>query len=254
MAAPSFVAASTGSTDAGGAWTATCHAPGAAGRLIILQVFQDGNTGNAVSFTSATNINNLAGTPNQWTGIDADAVASFGFTGQIFVWFGRSTGTSAPTFTGGNTTSEDLYWRFYEFSDVNTGSALSDIMENGSAGTFLEAHAASGSIADVEVTTLGPDRLAINLIGLVDDSTVAQFSGQTGGTWVEVAEYAEASGTDASIQLQWATMASAGTINGGTAAQSLNVPWGNVGFALIGTTVATKAILFSPHKKYLIRR
>ena len=41
-----YITASAGDVDLGGAWSYTCSAPGAAGRLLILQVFQDGTSAN----------------------------------------------------------------------------------------------------------------------------------------------------------------------------------------------------------------
>src|SRR3989304_6193889 len=110
MAAPTYVNASTGNEDIAGAWTATCHAPAAAGNIIILHVYQDGTTDGAVTFTSATNIENLAGTDNAWTAIGEYSVGASD-EGRHYLWIGRSLSTTAPTFTGGNSTSEDLFYR-----------------------------------------------------------------------------------------------------------------------------------------------
>lgn len=235
MAAPTFVTASTGATDAGGAFTATGAAPGAAGRIIILHVFQDGTTDGAVTFTSATNIENLAGTDNQWTSIGEFQVGN-AESGRHYLWIGRSLSTSAPTFTGGNSTSEDLYFRMYEFSGVSLGTTLATVIENVTAGTATGAFATSTSVADVGVTTLGTNRLALNFIAVDDDVQAAELTamtGETGGDWAyPVAAYGDASGTDGTVALVTATIAAAGTINGGTDTITSG-GWGVVGFALI---------------------
>ena len=224
MAAPTFVAASTGATDAGGAWTATCHAPGAAGRIIILQVLQDDvNIGDAtpgsVTVTSITNAENLAGTDNVLTFIgEFQTGLASGINGYQLLWIGRSLSTSAPVVTGANSSTNDVYWRFYEFQDGNTGTTLAAVIENGSAGATTTSQDTSVTASDASVQTLGADRLALNFVAVDDDNAIAVFTGESGGDWTEaVAEYADGTGTDGAIQLQIAAMASAGTIDGGTA-------------------------------------
>ena len=200
MVAPVYIAASTGATDAGGAWTATCHAPGAAGRVIILQVLQDGATSGAVAVTGSTNINNLAGSAG-WTSIGSFAVGSATAAYQ-HLWIGRSTGTSAPTASGTNSTSEDLYWRFYEFNNGSTGTTLATVIENGTAGATANEVGTSSTAADAGVTTLGSDRLALNFVAVNDDNAIAEFSGEAGGEWSLLGTYAESSGTDGAVGLQ----------------------------------------------------
>ena len=246
MTAPTFVAASTGATDATGAWVATCHAPGAAGRLIILQVLQDGS-GAAPTFTSATNIEDLTGTDNAWT-VLGTAVVGTSSEAKHHLWVGRSLSTSAPTFTGGNSSGDDLYFRCYEFQDVNTGTTLSDILENTTAGTISTDNATNATMTPRNVGTTASDRLAINFCAVNDDVTIALITGMSGGTWVEVAEYSDSGGTDGAIQLQYAAMPTAGTLSGGSAALSLSAAWGVIDFALIGTTVAAAKSLVIPHR------
>ena len=235
-----FINASTGSTDATGGWSATCHAPGAAGRLIILQVLQDGATDGAVTQTSATNIEDLAGTDNAMAYIGAFDVGSPQAAIQ-HLWIGRSLSTSAPTFTGGNSTSEDVYWRFYEFNGVSPGATLAEVIENVTAGTATNGTAAASATAsDTAVTTLSDGRLALNFIGVNDDNVIAVFTGETGGDWVfpitpgatTITPFASSTGTDGAIGLQVSEMATAGTIDGGTASITDIDSWGVVGFAL----------------------
>lgn len=237
MAAPTYVTASAGTIDISGAWTATGPAPGAAGRIVILQVVQDGTSDGSVTFTSATNIENLAGTDNQWTAIGEFSVGSTDQARQ-YLWIGRSLSTSAPTFTGGNVSGEDIYYRMYVFDGVSTGTTLADVIENGSAGTALNGTGTSTSVADTGVTTLGSDRLALNFIAVNDDPQGAELTamtGETGGDWTyPVAAYGDAAGTDATIALVTATIASAGTIDGGSDAITSGA-WGVVGFALLPT-------------------
>ncbi|HBB36507.1 MAG TPA: hypothetical protein DEB07_03495 [Candidatus Moranbacteria bacterium] len=230
-----YVNASTPETDAGGAFTVTGMAPAAAGNIIILQVIQDGTTDGAVTFASATNIENLAGTDNQWTAI-TEQTAGASDEARQYLWIGRSLSTSAPTFTGGNSTSQDVFFRMYQFSGVSTGTTLASVLENGTAGTVVNGSATSSSVLDTGVTTAGNGRLALNFIGFNDEVPAAQLTamaGETGGDWTyPVAAYGSASGTDGGVALVTAVMASAGTINGGSDAIT-SYAWGVIGFALI---------------------
>lgn len=138
MAAPSFAVASTGSTDAGGAWTAGGQA-GAPGRLTILQVLQDGSTDGAVSFTSFSNVNALDGTTSSMTkivGPNSDGSWPIGNpeVARQFLYIGREPSGNVTSASGGNSTSEDLYWRWYSFTDASAGTTLATVIE----GCFID--------------------------------------------------------------------------------------------------------------------
>ena len=250
MAAPTWVAASAGAVDTAGAWTFTCAAPGAAGRLILVHIFQDGTGTGVTGDMVGTNITAIDGTANTWTRLKSSAPAVFGVgatgsqVGWHNVWAGRSTGTSAPTISGDNAAGDDLYFRAYEFLDANAGAALSDVFENGAidmdaSGSGLEDQATSNSVSNPGITTNGPDRLAVIFIAAADDVTIASYTGESGGDLaLATAAFTTATGTDASIALQIAAMAPAGSITGGTAALGASIGWSAVGFAIIGTTVA----------------
>lgn len=239
MVAPGYVTAGTGATDAGGAWSYTCGLGGGqAGYIHIVQILQDGSTSGALSNVVGTNIKNLAGTDNAWTHVGSFIVGN-PIAAYQHIYIGRSIQDATPTISGDNSTSEDLYIRNYIFYNVSTGTTLLTVIENYTGQTF-NFYGTSNTADDTTVTTNGPDRLALNFVAVNDDNAIAQFSGQSGGTWVEVAEYAESSGTDGAIQLQYAEMPTAGTIDGGTASITDSDSWGVVGFALIGTTVAAE--------------
>ena len=203
MAAPSFIQASTGATDATGAFTFTGVATGDIGNVVIVHIGIDGSGAIDWGTISGTNIESLAAVNNTWTEIGA---FFSGAAVQQRLFIGRRTSaSSAPTFTTtANTSGNDVYGRMYEFANVSTGTTLAEVIENGTAGSTTTSGAtASGTIADASVTVLGSDRLALNLVAINDDNAVAAFTGMTGGTWGEaVAEYADSGGTDASIQLQ----------------------------------------------------
>jgi len=231
----SFVTASTGATDAGGAWSHTTAAPSAAGNIIIVQVIQDGTTSSsAITITSATNVENLAGTDNVFTTLASGQAVGSAATGYQYLFIGRSLSTSAIVITGANSTNDDIYVRAYEFSGVHTGTTLSDVIENSTAGTAVNEAGTSTSCLDTGVTTLGTNRLALNFVALSDDSMgLAAFAGETGGDWtLATAIYESATGTDGTLGLMNAAIASAGTINGGSDTIT-SIGWGVIGFALI---------------------
>lgn len=259
MAAPTYVSASPGTADAAGAWSHTISGTvPAAGRFYIVQILQDGATNGAISAVVGTNIENLAGTDDVWTqipGTNADGSHPVGASGAArqFLYAGRALSSTNPTISGANSTSEDLFIKAVRFDDVSTGTTLGTVIENATAGATANGVATSATAADTGVTTLGVDRLALNFVAVNNDNPIAEFSGQSGGTWVERYEYPDSAGTDGCLQLQTAAMASAGTIDGGTASITNSDSWGVVGFALIGTTVeaADRVPRFSPYPQLL---
>ena len=241
MTIPSFVAATAGGTDATGAWSYTCTAAGAAGRLMILHVMQCGTSANnAVTVSSVTNIENLAGTDNVMTALAATGTG-FGsaVVGYHYLFLGRSLGTSAAVITGGNSGSDDLYFRMYEFQNASTGTTLATVIENATLGAALSAAATNQTISDVGVTTLGPNRLCCQFVCNDNDNTIGPFTGETGGDWAEAtAEFSSATGTDGMLSLQTANMVTAGTVDGGTVAMGGATPWshGVLGLAIRGVS------------------
>jgi len=250
MAAPTFVTASAGTTDSTGAWTHTGAAPSAAGNFYIVHILDDGTAGG-ITITSVTNAENLAGTDNVLS-LLVDGV--FGNTGLYAIgspdaayqrlYMGRALNTSAMVITGANASGDDVYVRVYEFTNVATGTTIATVLENGSAGAVQNVAGTSATCADASVETIGTDRLALNFVGINDDASgLAAFTGETGGDWtLATAIYESSTGTDGTIGLMQAAMASAGTIDGGTDTIT-SLSWGTLGFALIGTTVEIPILL-----------
>ena len=199
MAAPTFVGAGAGVTIASGSAAVTAAGSGVAvGDLVILQVLQDGTAASAVTYSAISGIANLAGTASSLTTLATDQVC--GSTAKQHLRVGRATSTTCSVTVA--TTGDDLYYRIYVFRGVNSGTALTDILENGTAGTIANGSGATAAVADTGVVTLGADRLALNFVGVDDDNAVSAFDGQTGGTWAVAAEFFSATGTDGSISLQ----------------------------------------------------
>src|SRR5262245_15794389 len=208
MAAPSFNSASTGFTDAGGVWSFTPSIDFTPGRFFIFQLIQDGTTNGAVAVTAVQELEALDGTDDSMTqivGPNADGSWPIGSpaSARQFIYVGRGIAGTGDNISGTNSTSEDLYMRIYGFDNVSTGTTLATVIENSTAGNATNGTGTSTTVSDTSVTTLGPDRLALQLVGLDDDVAIDAFAGETGGDWVEaVAEYAESSGTDGALQLQ----------------------------------------------------
>ena len=210
-----------------------------AGNVVIFQICQDGTGAQNVPDT-ITNVETLSGSDNNITQINTPTNScnignpNAGF-GSLYIARVLANGTVSVNTqpTGG----DDLYTQIHEFTNVNTGTTLAAVLENGTAGVAVDAAATSTSIADVGVTTLGVDSLACNFGFINDDATgIASFAGETGGDWTMVASFESATGTDGTVFLQTAAMAAAGTIDGG-ADTITSDGWGVRGFALIGTTV-----------------
>ena len=240
MAAPTFTQAGAGFTDAGGAWSYSTGFNAAVGSLTVLHIFQDGSTTGAVTGVAAGSLDvDLAGTTSAVTTICVDQPCGSPTAGLQHIYVCRRiTTASQSTFTGSNSTSEDLYMNAYEFANVSTGTTLATVIENGTAGNFVNGVGTGTTISDTAVTTLGADRLALNLIGINDDASgIESFAGESGGNWTIPTNgiFASSTGTDGTVALQTAAMASAGTINGGSDT-IVSLSWGVIGFALIGTT------------------
>ena len=111
---------------------------------------------------------------------------------------------------------------------------MAAIIENGTAGTVVNGSGRPPRSPTPASSRLGADRLALQFVGVDDDNPLGPFTGMSGGTWAEaVAEFASATGTDGAIQLQTATIASAGTIDGGSFTMAAADNWGVIGFALM---------------------
>lgn len=241
MAAPSFVVGTTfgGATDAGGAWSLSSgNSPATIGDIILLAILQDGSSANnaiAITGTGAGVVENLAGTDNTWTQIGTVGFAVGSPTAAfLYLYLARVIGTgSLLTYSGTNSGSDDIYAKAWEFTGVSTGTTLATVIENG-GGTTGTVVGTSATASDAGVTTNGADRLAVNILGINDDNPFTTFTGMTGGTWVDSGDgYADATGTDGAVYMSYATMASAGTIDGGTGSITDSDSWGTVGFAFI---------------------
>lgn len=146
-------------------------------------------------------------------------------TGRQWIYYKFATGTESGTITVDQSGATCAIGRMYAFRNV----ALSSFTEGGGFGTGAVA-----TISAQAVTTTNVKRLAVSFVFVNDNNAVGSFTGETGGDWTEaVAQFTTTSGSDGCVQLQTATMASAGTITGGSYTMSAADPWGVRAFALI---------------------
>lgn len=236
MSAPTWVQSSAGTVLTTGSTTVSL-AGVTVGNVIIFQNLSDGTAGPQHPTVSDSSLENLAGTNNAitfLTGTTANEEVGNPTAAYQRLSIGRAKATTVNINIA--TTGDDAYIVIHEFADVSAGATLADVIENGTAGGLTHEDGTSTSVADAAVTTLGPDRLALNFVGINDDATgIAAFTGMTGGTWAMPKSFESSTGTDGTAALMTAAMAAAGTIDGGSDTITSDA-WGVVGFALIGTT------------------
>jgi len=208
-----FVSAGTGSGSTNGNPTPGYPAGLQANDLILLQV----------------TVRDPSSTPTTPTGFTLLYGPDSTGTGRQWIYYKFSTGTESGTITvtiGGSATKMA---RMYAFRNV----ALSSFTEDPDFGSGTDS-----SIEARSVTTTGNGRLAVSFVFVNNDNSVGSFTGESGGDWQEaVNEFTynpSGSSNDGCIQLQTATMASAGTISGGSYDMGYynSDPWGVRAFAL----------------------
>ena len=115
--------------------------------------------------------------------------------------------------------------RMYAFSNVSLSNFAEDASFGSGTGSTINAQS---------VSTSGDSRLAVSFIFVGDNNAVGSFVGETGGDWIEaVSEFKTSSGSDGCMQLQIATMTTAGQLTGGSYTMSASDPWSVRAFALI---------------------
>jgi hypothetical protein len=145
--------------------------------------------------------------------------------GRQWIYYKFATGTESGELRVSVSGSVMSMARMYAFRYVS----LSSFTEGGSF--YSET---GPTILACSVTTTGSGRLAVSFVFVNDNNNVHHFTGETGGNWMEaVSEFQYDGNTDGTLQLQIATMASAGTISGGSYTMSYSDPWGVRAFALI---------------------
>lgn len=143
---------------------------------------------------------------------------------------GSETGTVTIGVTFGPGASPAvLAGRMYRFSGViATGTPYENANRTGVTST-------TSTISQESITTVGSDRLCAHFLAIVNENiSTSDFSGETGGNFAEaLTEYGASPGEDVTLQMQTATMASTGTISGGSFTVSTSVSYARHVFALI---------------------
>ncbi len=242
MAVPTFIGAGTilVITTASGTGTAS-KAGCTVGNLIAVHMINGGtqSVGSKPASTDNT-CRDLSGTLNNTTavtGFNAGSQCGNPDAARQHLTLGRAAATTVNIFCAA-ASSDDLYVVLYEFSGVNAGTLLSDVIENATAGSFVNGFGTNITVTDTAVQTLGADRLACNFIAVNDDNALASFTGESGGDWTLATSTSSTTGTDAALGLETASIASATTIDGGSFAMAASDPWGVLGLALIPPAAA----------------
>jgi hypothetical protein len=156
-------------------------------------------------------------------------------TGRQWIYYKFATGTESGTITITIGGTNCKMARMYAFRNV----ATSDFYEGEGFRTGT-----GNTIYAQSVTTAGSDRLAVSFVFVNDNNDVGSFSGETGGDWTEAtSEFTTGEGSDGCVQLQTATMPSAGTISGGSCSMNYD-PWGVRAFALKPKTTASPQVTY----------
>lgn len=195
MAVPTLHASATGAYVPGGSTTdiAVPYPTVSAADVLVLHIVEK-NAGNP--FETPT-------TPSGWTALFAADFLDDGTQARSWVFTkvatGAESGSLTVTFSG---TTNYRMARMYAFSGAS-GSVEGGNLRSDNGATILQPN----------LVTTGVDRLAVALVASVSAIAVGDFTGETGGNFVEaVAEYAP----NATLQLETAAMAVAGTISGGS--------------------------------------
>jgi hypothetical protein len=206
----------------------------------------------SVSYVAAGTGSGTTGnpTPRYPTGLRANDLILM----QVTVRDVSTTPTTPTGFTllyGPDSTGYGRQWIYYKFSNGTETGTITVTIGGGSckiARVYAFRNVARSSFTEGErfgsgtgkyiyaqsVTTTNVNRLAVSFVFVNDDNPVGSFNLENGGNWTEaVSEFRTNAGSDGCVQLQTATMATAGTISGGSYSMGASDPWGVRAFALI---------------------
>lgn len=187
---PAFVSAAAGQSGTGNR-TPSFPSPITAGQFLIIQVYANDTTAPAVT------------TPGGWTAAGAKPTGAVLAKEWLFwkVADGTESGTVSLTCSGDNMTAA----RIYLFSNGSGIEAAAGQLNTPS----------STSLPAQDITTLGAQRLALQMFAAFVNTTVGNISGETGTDYTEaVAEFAAA---NVILSFQTGQVPSPTAITGGTA-------------------------------------
>lgn len=208
MAAPAYVSSGTGAVSGSTPIAVPYPASISVNDLLLMH------------FTSSSASETLT-TPSGWTLISGGNTLAFKGTSWVL----------GKVASGSETGNLSVTW-----GAVGKGAVQMHKFSNGTLSytTPVTSSSLTTVVTDVDVTTTVADCLALNFVHTPRISAnIPVFTGMSGGTWVERAEFDDGGfiPDSNSIQLQTAAMPSPATISGGTCTAG-DSAWINVGFAL----------------------
>jgi len=231
----------------------------------VYDTLTEGDTGGT---TQVTYVSSGAGSASITTtctpGYPSTLTAGNLLLGEVMILDTATAPSSFNGFTallGPYTSGTDArVWIYYKYSDGTESGTATVSRASGTTGFFARIHnfryvhqtigsayeavnwVSEGSVStilDRGVTTTGTKELAINFVYNGEDTnTYVSFTSESGGDWTEVvAQYSNGAGNDGTLQLQCATMAAAGTVDGGSYNAVAADPTGVLGLALKPATI-----------------
>lgn len=217
-AMPSFISASTGTQNTASGTLAINYptSPLANDIIILVAVGRDAN-GTSAGDTTFTSYPNFTA--------DSQLQHSAGKSETLIAWkraTGSETGTETVTMTslGGTRSITGIMYLFR--GCITTGTPFE-------AGASANVNS-TATWTQTALTSSNAGRLGIHIIGHTASATGGNFTGETGGDFTETSIY---TGTNATIDLQTASMPNATTISGGSVTASAAAIHGRRSFALL---------------------
>lgn len=178
-------------------------------------------------------------TPSGWTAItEAKDVNSAALALHMLFYkvaTGSESGNQTVTFT--TDVTDVKMARIYRFR----GGAVSELF-----GTKVTTAGTGSATLSAPTVVCTAKSLACCFTYEADNNTFPAFTGETGGDWdLPVAIFTTPLGSDSTIALHTATMDTAGTITGGSTTMQASATWGNLSFALKGTSFLSAPTSYS---------
>lgn len=184
-----------------------------------------------IAHVAIRNITVAINTPSGWTAIKELVDANGAGVGHHIAFYKIADGTESGnlTITFTTDTIDVKLARVYRFRGSSVDTLFGTKVVNGGGGTTTLS----------APTVVAPAKsLAICLTYETDNNSFTEFTGETGGDWtLPTAVFSTGLGADSLLALQVATMASDGTISGGSTTMAAAATWSNLGFALQGSSL-----------------
>lgn len=195
-----------------------------AGNFIIVQSHVNG--AESATTSEETNLEDILGVDGAvTTPPGAHYQVGSTVTGRQCIFYGRAMadGTCSVQI---EIVTNDLVAIMHEIEGVTSDAAILKVLDNASnvnKVTQSVGNSTTPTANNSAVTSTGDNRLALAFVAITADVDVADMTGETGGyDWVEAAEYSDTPGT---VQLQVATMPTAGVVRAGSQTISTSAGW-----------------------------